>query len=154
MLQSSPWTRFTNQPACIMQMGELSLTHLQFKLDWPVHSPRVHEFIKEMRQKVLSRRWHGLFVFGVIYSVWILEYDIMTVGETPFTHDASALAAYVLPENKELDMIFHFELMDVDSPMEGSQLVPLIKKSWKLEELREIIVRWQLYKREQGFWNA
>jgi len=78
----------------------------------------------------------------------------MTVGETPFTHDASALAAYVLPENKELDMIFHFELMDVDSPMEGSQLVPLIKKSWKLEELREIIVRWQLYKREQGFWNA
>jgi len=78
----------------------------------------------------------------------------MTVGETPFTHDASALAAYVLPANKELDMVFHFELMDVDSLMEGSQLVPLIKKSWKLEELREIIVRWQLYKREQGFWNA
>ena len=49
-----------------MQMGELSLTRLRFKLDRPVHSPRVHEFIKEMRQKVLSRRWHGLFVFGVI----------------------------------------------------------------------------------------
>lgn len=83
-----------------------------------------------------------------------LEYDIMTVGETPFTHDASELAAYVLPANKELNMVFHFELMDIDSPMEGPQRVPLIKKEWKLEGLREIIVRWQLYKRDEGFWNA
>lgn len=81
-------------------------------------------------------------------------YDIMTVGETPFTHDASALAAYVLPKNGELDMVFHFELMDVDSPMEGPQRVPLIKKDWTLEEFREIIARWQLYKRDEGFWNA
>ncbi|EKM75213.1 hypothetical protein AGABI1DRAFT_123320 [Agaricus bisporus var. burnettii JB137-S8] len=100
------------------------------------NGPRVHEFLKEMNEKVLSR------------------YDIMTVGETPFTHDASALAAYVLPKNGELDMVFHFELMDVDSPMEGPQRVPLIKKDWTLEEFREIIVRWQLYKRDEGFWNA
>lgn len=51
-------------------------------------------------------------------------------------------------------MVFHFELMDIDSPMEGPQRVPLIKKDWTLKEFREIIVRWQLYKRDEGFWNA
>ncbi|KAF5347610.1 hypothetical protein D9756_010673 [Leucocoprinus leucothites] len=100
------------------------------------NGPHVHEFIKEMGQNVLS------------------QYDIMTVGETPFTHEASELAAYVLPANKELDMVFHFELMDIDSPLEGPQRVALMKKEWKLPELREIIVRWQLYKRDEGFWNA
>ncbi|KXN81390.1 Oligo-1,6-glucosidase [Leucoagaricus sp. SymC.cos] len=100
------------------------------------NGPRAHEFIKEMNQKVLSK------------------YDIMTVGETPFTHDATQLAAYVLPANKELNTVFQFELMDIDSPLEGSDRVPLIKKEWKLAELREIIVRWQLYKRDEGFWNA
>ncbi|KAF9449623.1 glycoside hydrolase family 13 protein [Macrolepiota fuliginosa MF-IS2] len=100
------------------------------------NGPRVHEYIREMEDEVLSK------------------YDIMTVGETPFTHDAEELAAYVLPANKELNMVFQFELMDIDSPMEGPQRVPLIKKEWKLEELREITVRWQLYKRDEGFWNA
>ena len=78
------------------------------------------------------------------------DHDLITVGETPFTHDASALAAYVLPQNKELNMVFHFELMDLDSPAES----PLVKKAWRLAELKAVVGRWQTYKREQGFWNA
>lgn len=77
-------------------------------------------------------------------------HDLITVGETPFTHDASALAAYVLPQNKELNMVFHFELMDLDSPAES----PLVKKAWRLAELKSVVGRWQTYKREEGFWNA
>ncbi|KDR69930.1 hypothetical protein GALMADRAFT_230296 [Galerina marginata CBS 339.88] len=100
------------------------------------NGPRVHEFIKEMHTKVLSKK------------------DLITVGETPFTHDAAELAAYVLPENKELNMVFQFEIMDLDSPKEGQDFEPLMFKEWKLSDLRRIITHWQQYKREEGFWNA
>ena len=82
------------------------------------------------------------------------EKDLITVGETPFTHDASELAAYVLPSNKELNMVFQFELMDLDSSKEGQDCSPLVFREWKLSELKEIIGRWQTYKREEGFWNT
>ncbi|GJE99983.1 glycoside hydrolase family 13 protein [Phanerochaete sordida] len=60
------------------------------------NGPRVHEFLKEMNEKVLSR------------------YDVMTVGETPCTHNPQEIAEYVLPQNRELNMVFQFELMDLD----------------------------------------
>ena len=78
------------------------------------------------------------------------DHALMTVGETPFTHDASALAEYVLPRNKELNMVFNFELMDLDSPAES----PLVRKAWRLAELKAVIGRWQTYKRDEGYWNA
>ncbi|KAF9052123.1 glycoside hydrolase family 13 protein [Panaeolus papilionaceus] len=100
------------------------------------NGPRVHEFVKEMNDKVLANR------------------DLITVGETPFTHVAEELAQFVLPANKELNMVFHFELMDVDSPKEGQDIAPLIARPWKLSEFRSVITRWQTYKREEGFWNT
>jgi alpha-glucosidase len=75
------------------------------------------------------------------------------VGETPFTHEASELAAYVLPKNEELNMVFHFELMDIDGPNEEDS-VPLIHCDWKLSEFKGTVGRWQNFERAQGFWNA
>src|SRR5438128_901393 len=80
----------------------------------------------------------------------LTDYDLITVGETPFTHDASALAQYVLPKNKELNMVFNFEHMDIDSP----DYSPLVRKAWTLPEFKDIIRRWQQYKRDEGFWNT
>lgn len=77
------------------------------------------------------------------------EHDLITVGEAPFTHDAAQLAAYVLPANKELNMVFQFEIMDIDAP-DG---LPLVHKEWKVTEFKEIIRRWQGYKKDEGFWN-
>lgn len=101
--------------------------------------PRVHEFLKEMNAKVLS------------------NYDVMTVGETPCTHSAEEIAAYVLPQNQELNMVFNFELMDLDvgSVTGGTDnLVPLMHRPWKLAELKRIVNKWQTYMREQGYWNT
>lgn len=101
--------------------------------------PRVHEFLKEMNQKVLS------------------QYDVMTVGETPCTHTAEDIAAYVLPQNKELNMVFNFELMylDVGSVNGGPEnLVALMHRPWKLNELKKIVTKWQTYMRDQGYWNT
>jgi oligo-1,6-glucosidase len=71
--------------------------------------------------------------------------------KTPFTYDASELAAYVLPANKELNMVFQFEIMDLDSPMEGQDIEALKFKERRLSDLKDIIGRWQLYKQDEDF---
>lgn len=100
------------------------------------NGPRVHEYLKEMRDKVLSR------------------YDIITVGETPFTESMDALALYVLPDHKELNMVFHFELMELDTPKTVRDWSPLMHRQWTLAEFKDIISRWQVFKSADGFWNA
>jgi alpha-glucosidase len=65
------------------------------------NGPRVHEYLKEMNKAVLSK------------------HDLMTVGETPFTHSPDQLAPYVLPTSKEQNMVFQFQLMYIDVPHSG-----------------------------------
>lgn len=104
----------------------------------------MHEYLKEMNSKVLC------------------SHDLITVGETPFTHSADQLAAYVLPANKELDMVFQFQLMDLDAPHEDPTKPteevpkhdPMVWQQWDLKEMKSIIERWQRCKRDEGFWNA
>ncbi|KAJ7034466.1 glycoside hydrolase family 13 protein [Mycena alexandri] len=99
------------------------------------NGPHVHEYLQEMNLTVLS------------------QHDLITVGETPFTHSASELAKYVLPANKELNMVFHFELADLDSPSLPKH-EPFIRRPWKVSEFKEIVTRWQRFERDAGFWNA
>ncbi|KAJ7181228.1 glycoside hydrolase family 13 protein [Mycena filopes] len=99
------------------------------------NGPHVHEYIQEMNLKVLS------------------QHDLITVGETPFTHSAAELAKYVLPANKELNMVFHFELADLDSQSLPKHL-PFVYRPWKVSEFKEVVTRWQQFERDAGFWNA
>ncbi|KAF7324556.1 Glycoside hydrolase family 13 protein [Mycena kentingensis (nom. inval.)] len=96
--------------------------------------PRVHSYLKEMNREVLSK------------------HDLITVGETPFSLDSAALVQYVLPANKELDMIFQFELLVLDSPKDADR--PYTHRPWTLPEFMRIVERWQTLERENGFWNA
>ena len=89
-----------------------------------------------------------------VCSLPFLEHDLITVGETPFTHEASELTAYVLPANEELNMVFQFEIMDLDSPKEGQDFEPLNFNPWRLFELKGIVGRWKRYKGDEDFWNA
>jgi len=106
-----------------------------------------------MNTKVLSSNSDLAMYFAPDLIIFSPEYDLITVGETPFTHDEAELAAYVLPQNKELNMVFQFELMDIDSPL-GGRHKPLIHRDWKLTEFKAIVGRWQNFRREDGFWNA
>ncbi|TDL15364.1 glycoside hydrolase family 13 protein [Rickenella mellea] len=99
------------------------------------NGPRVHEFVKEMNRKVLSK------------------YECITVGEAPFTDDMEVLAAYVLPINEELNMVFHFELMQLDIPPDING-PPLVPRKWKLTELKDVVEKWQNFMREEGYWNS
>ena len=79
----------------------------------------------------------------------------MTVGETPASHDADELAEYVLPENKELQMVFQFELTQIDALRDASgDIEHLIHRPWKLTEFKSIVEKWQVYGRDKGYWNA
>ncbi|KIM81904.1 glycoside hydrolase family 13 protein [Piloderma croceum F 1598] len=107
-----------------------------------VNGPRVHEYLKQMNTEVLSK------------------HNLMTVGETPFTNDPNQLAPYVLPISKELNMVFQFQLMHIDSPhSSGSDTEPykndpLVWTEWKLNEMKTIVETWQTFKRDEGYWNA
>jgi len=64
------------------------------------NGPRVHEFIKEMNQKVLSK------------------YNIVTVGEGPGINLENALK-YVSEKENELNMVFHFDHLFIDYGPKG-----------------------------------
>ncbi|THH30754.1 hypothetical protein EUX98_g3425 [Antrodiella citrinella] len=105
--------------------------------DFYINGPKVHDYIKEMNEKVLSR-----------YK------NIMTVGEAPITHIPATLAEYVLPQNKELDMVFQFELIDIDAQGGMEAESPILWKPWRLQDMKDIVTKWQSYSREDGFWNS
>lgn len=93
-----------------------------------INGPRIHEFLKEMNDKVLSK------------------YDIMTVGETPGVTPEIA-AMYVGKDRNELNMVFQFEQMDLDK---GENYY---KFTWDLLEFKKIMKKWQEGLYEKG-WNS
>ncbi|MDH6425504.1 alpha-glucosidase [Paenibacillus sp. FSL R5-0887] len=98
--------------------------------DYFVNGPRVHEYMQEMNREVLSK------------------YDIMTVGEAVNVTPEEA-SLYVSEDRNELNMVFHFELMDVDSGPGGKWNV----QPWKLADIKSIISKWQVALDGKG-WNS
>ncbi|MEH7351993.1 alpha-glucosidase [Neobacillus drentensis] len=95
-----------------------------------MNGPRIHEFLQEMNQEVLSK------------------YPIMTVGEMPGTTPDDAIL-YTNPDRNEVNMIFTFEHMDLDSAPGGKwNLKPL-----NLVELKENLTKWQTALHNKG-WNS
>ena len=84
------------------------------------NGPRIHEFLKEMNQEVLSK------------------YDIMTVGEG-FGVSSEQAHLYVGQNRKELNMIFHFEYVSIDRDEKDFFKY---NPNWKLSKFKEIIARW------------
>ena len=94
------------------------------------NGPRIHEFLKEMNKKVLSK------------------YDIVTVGEGPGVNLKTGLK-YVDENEKELDMVFHFDHLQIDFGLEGKfdpQTVDFIK-------FKKVFSDWDLYLKNKG-WNS
>ena len=100
---------------------EASFSGYVFDGDMFANLPRVHMYLKEMYANVFEGK------------------DIMVVGETPFVTTQTA-SKYVDENEKELNMIFAFEMMDIDSGTSGKWEIV----SYDLHKLKEIITRWQL----------
>ena len=97
------------------------------------NGPRLHEFIHEMNQEVLSK------------------YDCMTVGEAPgSTPEVARL--FTDPKREELNMIFTFEHMNIDR-IPGSVNRKWALKPFDLRELKRVMSQWQNKLYGKG-WNA
>lgn len=97
-----------------------------------VDGPKIHEYVGELVDRTVS------------------NYDALTIGEAVDASPAEA-SAYCGPSGDGLDMIFHFEHMTLDfDDEEGWWVVD----PWTLEELREVMTRWQRALTDDGAWNA
>jgi oligo-1,6-glucosidase len=85
-----------------------------------IYGPRLHEFIREMRREAMAGR------------------DVMTVGEAPGSTVEKALEL-VGGDRGELDMLFQFELMEVD--WAGGD--KWRQKSLDIVAMKRIVERWQ-----------
>lgn len=94
------------------------------------NGPRVHAFLQEMNQKVLS------------------QYDIMTVGEAVGVPKDQALL-YVGEDRNELHMIFHFEHMHMDAGP-GGRFDPI---ETDFIRFKKIFTEWDKAVSQKG-WNS
>lgn len=94
------------------------------------NGPRIHEFMQEMNREVLS------------------QYDTITVGEMPGV-SAEEAKLYTGSDRNELNMVFHFEHVDVGNGRFGKWT----PGTWKLTDLKTIFSRWQVGLEEAG-WNS
>lgn len=95
-----------------------------------MNGPNIHKYLHEMNEEVLS------------------HYDIMTVGEMPGVTTEEA-KLYTGEERKELQMVFQFEHMDLDSGEGGKWDV----KPCSLLTLKENLTKWQKALEHTG-WNS
>ncbi len=95
-----------------------------------MNGPNIHKYLHEMNEEVLS------------------NYDIMTVGEMPGVTTEEA-KLYTGEERKELQMVFQFEHMDLDSGEGGKWDV----KPCSLLTLKENLTKWQKALEHTG-WNS
>lgn len=83
--------------------------------------PASHTYLKEMNKNVFEGK------------------DIVSIGETPFVTTDMA-SKYVAKDEKELNMVFSFEMMDIDSGKTGKWEIV----DYDLKKLKDTITRWQL----------
>jgi oligo-1,6-glucosidase len=95
-----------------------------------INGPKIHDYLQEMNREVISR------------------YDLMTVGEMPGV-DVDEARKYTDSSRNEVNMVFQFEHMGVGDSEEGKWS----DSPWELNELKEILSRWQNGLEEVG-WNS
>lgn len=98
-------------------------------LPYSTHGPKVHDYLKEMNERVLSR------------------YDLMTVGETAEVTVEEA-RKYAGEQENELNMVFQFEHVEGDR-----ELGKWTDKKPDFLKLKQILSKWQT-ELEGYAWNS
>ncbi|OAD64783.1 glucohydrolase [Pediococcus parvulus] len=91
-------------------------------MEWVANGPKVHDYLKEMNKKVLSK------------------YNVITVGETPSATPDDAIK-YTGFNRHELEMVFQFEHMGLDWSKNG--LGKWSTNKVALTDLKKVMSRWQ-----------
>ncbi len=101
---------------------------------WMIYcnGPRMNEFLREMNRDVLDR------------------YDAMTVGELPHTPDPKDVLRYVGMGDKQLNMVFQFDIVDIGQGLSYKYQF----QEWKLPVLKEVITKWQQFIEGTDGWTT
>ncbi|MBN1066481.1 alpha-glucosidase [Clostridium botulinum] len=97
---------------------------------YSMNGPRIHEFLEEINEKVLSGK------------------NLITVGEMPGVSVEEA-KLYTGEDRNELNMVFQFEHTDLGNGKYGKWH----KNSFKLTDLKKIMTKWQKGLENEG-WNS
>ncbi|MCA1055745.1 alpha-glucosidase [Rossellomorea aquimaris] len=98
--------------------------------DYYMNGPKIHDYLQEMHEKALS------------------GYNVMTVGEMPGVNVEEA-KLYTAEDRNEVNMVFQFEHVDLDSGPGGKwDLRPM-----KMSALRDSFTKWQKGLEHEG-WNS
>ncbi len=102
------------------------------------NGPRMHEYLAAMNRYCLD------------------AYDgIMTVGEMPFVSDEEEILNVVNQETGKLNMIFIFELVEIDAKRGD---VPgdfrMSVHDWTVTDLKQLVNKWQRLMIDRGSWNT
>jgi oligo-1,6-glucosidase len=87
------------------------------------NGPRMHEFLREMNQKVLS------------------QYGAITVGELPCTPDPAHVLRYVSESDRQLNMIFQFDVVDLGQ----GKVHKFDHTPHKLSDFKAAVTKWQKF---------
>ncbi|KAH6841148.1 glycoside hydrolase superfamily [Chaetomium sp. MPI-CAGE-AT-0009] len=96
------------------------------------NGPRMHEFLREMNQNVLN------------------NYDAVTVGELPHTPDPKKVLQYIGAGDKQLSMVFQFDIVDLGQGREHKYHF----EEWKLPQFKNIVAKWQQFIEGTDGWTT
>ena len=97
------------------------------------NGPRMHEYLQEIKHKVL------------------IPHNAITVGEMPHVNDINEIIRTVGAKSGELNMIFIFDIVELDTPP-GWPRMNL--KKFSVKEMGEPITKWQKAMIENDGWNS
>lgn len=100
--------------------------------NWFASGPRMHEYIREMREDVFEK------------------YKAMTVGELAFPKDVEAATNYVAQDRRELNLLFTGDIANMDFG-DGGKYHP---GNFRPEKLRTITNLWQTEMPKVDGWNT
>lgn len=98
-----------------------------------VNGPRMHEYLREIKSKVLTRN------------------NAITVGEMPGVSDIDEIIRTVGTQNGELNMIFIFDIVCIDD-VPGK--VRMTLQPWTVKDIRRIVDKWQRAMLAHDGWNS
>ena len=96
------------------------------------NGPRMHEFLREMNRAVLDK------------------YDTVTVGELPHTPDPRHVLQYVGAGDKQLSMVFQFDIVDIGQGASGKYRF----QDWKLPQFKATVAKWQQFIEGTDGWTT
>ena len=98
-----------------------------------VNGPRMHEYLQEIKHKVLA------------------PHKAITVDEMPHVSDINEIIRTVGAKSGELNMIFIFDIVELDTPPGWPRMNV---KPFSVKEMGEPITKWQTAMIEHDGWNS